>query len=105
MATNPRPEPSTELVTVAPDSSAFDPIRIDPALCIACDRCVEACQVDVFLPHPDKGKAPLVVYPGECWHSGDCVVVCPVPGAIELLRMPKNSVEWKRKKSGETFHL
>jgi hypothetical protein len=31
--------------------------------------------------------------------------VCPVPGAIELLRMPKNSVEWKRNATGETFHL
>ena len=88
-----------------PEPARFDPITIDEALCIGCDRCVEACQVDVFLPRADKGAAPVVAYPGECWHSGDCVVVCPGPGAIVLEKMQDNDVEFKRKETGEIRHL
>ena len=87
------------------EPSRFDPITIDPVLCIGCDRCIEACQVDVFVPSIVKGAAPIVAYPGECWHSGDCVVVCPVPGAIVLEKMIENNVEWKRKATGEIFSL
>jgi NAD-dependent dihydropyrimidine dehydrogenase PreA subunit len=97
--------PSPDEVVARQDPAGFDPVTIVPELCIACDRCVEACQVDVFLPSSEKGKAPLVAFPGECWYSGDCVSVCPVPGAIYLNVMEKNRVEWKRKKTGEEFQL
>ena len=86
-------------------SSGFVPVTIVPELCIGCDRCVEACQVDVFLPSTEKGGAPSVAFPDECWHSGDCVAVCPVPGAIYLNVMDKNHVQWKRKATGEDFQL
>ena len=92
-------------VEVSPQAADFVPITIVPELCIGCDRCVDACQVDVFLPNVDKGAAPIVNYPGECWFSGDCVSVCPVPGAIRLNVMPKNRVRWKRKATGEDFYL
>jgi NAD-dependent dihydropyrimidine dehydrogenase PreA subunit len=92
-------------VQVSRVPSSFEPITIVPELCIGCDRCVDACQVDVFLPGPEDGAPPVVNYPGECWHSGDCVAVCPVPGAIRLNVMPKNRVRWKRKKTGEDFYL
>ncbi len=47
----------------------------------------------------------MVAFPGECWYSGDCVSVCPVPGAIYLNVMEKNRVQWKRKRTGEEFQL
>lgn len=94
-----------EALVAEVEPARFDPITIDPALCIGCDRCVEACQVDVFVPSLDADAPPIVAYPGECWHSGDCVVVCPVPGAIVLEKMIENNVEWKRKATGEVFSL
>ena len=32
----------------------------------------------------EKGKHPIVMYPGECYYCGACVMVCPNPGAIHL---------------------
>ncbi len=83
----------------------FEPIAIDPALCNGCGRCVEICQVDLFLPAKEKGGSPILAYPDECWHCGDCVDVCPLMGAIRLLTMPKNRVRWKRRDTGEDFSL
>ena len=68
-------------VYMEPEPAPFEPVTIVPVLCTGCNRCVDACQVDVFLPRPGKGTAPVVAYPGECWHCGDCVDVCP-EGAI-----------------------
>ena len=34
------------------------PVRIDPTKCIGCNTCVEVCQIDVFIPNPEKGKPP-----------------------------------------------
>lgn len=31
----------------------------------------------------EKGKHPIVMYPGECYYCGACVMVCPT-GAIKL---------------------
>jgi NAD-dependent dihydropyrimidine dehydrogenase PreA subunit len=77
------------------DQALFDPVTIDAGLCIGCDRCVNVCPVDLFLPNPEKGGPPLVLYPGECWYEGSCVDVCPVPGAISLDRPPQMRVNWK----------
>jgi NAD-dependent dihydropyrimidine dehydrogenase PreA subunit len=60
------------------------PIRFDAGLCTGCNRCMEVCQVDVFLPNPEAGAPPVVVWPGECYYCGSCVQVCPRPGAISL---------------------
>lgn len=92
-------------VTVDIEKPEFSPIIIDGELCTGCNFCVEVCQVDVFLPSSEIGDPPTLAYPAECWHCGDCVDTCPVPGAIDMNPMPKNRVHWKRKETGEDFHL
>ena len=77
------------------DQSLVDPVTIDPALCTGCDRCVNACLADLFIPNPRKGGPPLILYPGECWYEGTCVDICPEPGAIRLNRPPAMRVNWK----------
>jgi len=56
-------------VEQAPCSTA--PLKYDETLCI-------------LLPSAEKGKHPIVMYPGECYYCGACVMVCPRPGAIRL---------------------
>lgn len=60
------------------------PIRFDEDSCLGCNRCMNICQVDIFIPNPEKGRPPIVLYPGECYYCGSCVMVCPVKGAITL---------------------
>ena len=60
------------------------PLLFNPALCLGCNRCAGVCQVDVLIPSPGKGKPPVVLYPGECYYCGSCVMECPVEGAIRL---------------------
>ena len=74
-----------------------NPITFNSDICIKCNRCVEVCQVDVFIPNSDRGKPPIVIYPGECWYCGCCVMECPEPGAIMLNPLLMNKVEWKEK--------
>jgi NAD-dependent dihydropyrimidine dehydrogenase PreA subunit len=50
-------------------------------------------------------EPPIVCFPAECWHCGDCVGVCPENGAIRLNVMPKNRVGWRRKETGQDFEL
>ena len=64
--------------------ASVSPIRFDDSLCIACNRCVEACQIDVLVPAGTFGKTPAAAWPGECWYCGACVMECPQPGAISL---------------------
>lgn len=73
------------------------PIRYDEEKCIGCNRCVEICQVDLLLPNPEKGKPPIVMFPGECWYCGCCVMECPVKGAITLRHPLMNQAQWVRK--------
>lgn len=68
--------------TVVPCSAR--PLIYDEEKCIGCNRCAEVCQVDILIPNPEKGKPPVVLYPGECYYCGCCVMVCPSPGAIRL---------------------
>lgn len=67
-----------------PVSCSVKPLRFDETLCIGCNRCASVCQVDILLPSEEKGAPPLVMYPGECYYCGSCVMVCPVKGAIKL---------------------
>ncbi len=81
------------------------PLFFDPGLCNGCNKCLEVCQMDIMIRNPVKKKPPLVIYPGECWYEGNCVEVCPVPGAVKLNSLPQNSVHWKRKETDEEFWL
>ena len=65
-------------------SSSLRPIIYDKSLCIACNRCTEVCQVDILVPSTKKGDHPIVMFPGECYYCGSCVMECPVEGAIRL---------------------
>ena len=60
------------------------PIRYDPEKCIGCNSCVRVCQCDILFPSTKKGETPKVLYPGECYYCGACVMACPKPGAITL---------------------
>ena len=72
------------------------PILFDAEKCAGCNRCVEACQMDV-LAHNPEGKPPLVMYPEECWYCGCCVMECPNLGAIRLRHPLMNQVSWIEK--------
>ena len=61
-----------------------NPLIFNDELCIGCNRCMNICQVDIMLPSPEKGRHPLVMYPGECYYCGSCVMACPREGAIRL---------------------
>lgn len=60
------------------------PLKFDDSLCVGCNRCADVCQVDIMIPNPIKGKHPIVIYPGECYYCGSCVMACPNKGAISL---------------------
>ena len=87
------------------EPAAATPLTFDTDLCNGCNQCVEICQVDILIPNHEKGKAPIVLYPGECWYGGCCVAICPCPGAIRLNSLPANRVHWKRNTTGEDFRL
>lgn len=80
---------------VTPETPAANPITINPEICIGCNQCVNTCEVDIFLPNQEKGKPPIVQYPGECWYCGCCVMECPCKGAIKLRHPLMNQVHWK----------
>lgn len=69
-------------VDVIPSSAR--PLIFDETKCVGCNRCVNICQVDILLPNPEKGKPPIVAYPGECYYCGSCVMVCAKEDAIRL---------------------
>ena len=60
------------------------PLIFDESLCVGCNTCANICQCDIMIPNPEKGKHPIVAFPGECYYCGACVMVCPRPGAIDL---------------------
>lgn len=60
------------------------PIIYKEELCIGCNRCAAACPSDILVPSTEKGKHPIVMYPGECMYCGACVMECPKDGAIRL---------------------
>lgn len=84
-------------VTASPELALFDPLEFNPEICNGCNLCIEVCQVDILSPNPEKGKPPIVLYPGECWYCGCCVDVCPRPEAIALRVPLANRVHWKPK--------
>ena len=70
------------------------PLRFDEGKCIGCNRCASVCQVDILVPSPEKGRHPVVLYPGECYYCGSCVMACPVEGAIRLCHPLMNKTKF-----------
>ena len=64
-------------------SCSVRPLTFDEEKCIGCNRCAAVCQVDIMVPAETKGQHPIVLYPGECYYCGSCVMSCPT-GAISL---------------------
>ena len=81
------------------------PVVIDATVCNGCNRCVEMCQSDVFVPSAEKGKPPTILYPDECWYCGCCVAECPRPGAIRSNWPLALRIRWKRKETGEHYRV
>jgi NAD-dependent dihydropyrimidine dehydrogenase PreA subunit len=79
------------------------PVIFNTDLCTGCNRCVEVCMTDIFIPNPEKGKPPIIIYPEECWYGGVCVDHCPVEGAITLNHPLMQRAHFKRKDTGEHF--
>jgi NAD-dependent dihydropyrimidine dehydrogenase PreA subunit len=80
-------------------------VVIDDQLCKGCDKCVEVCHSDVLVKSSEKGGAPAVLYPDECWFCGCCVAHCSVEGAIRVQYPLFQQVGWKRKETGEYFRI
>jgi len=83
------------------------PVLIDPKVCKGCNRCVQICPSDVYIPNPEKGKPPMIMYPEECWYCGCCLMECPLhqKGANKLNWPLMQRVRWKRKKTNEHFRV
>ena len=60
--------------------------KIDPALCIGCNKCMIACEDGAHqCIHPDPSGARVpVVDEAECVGCNLCQIVCPVEGCIEM---------------------
>jgi len=80
------------------------PVLFDPDICNGCNRCVDICPMEVFIPNPEKGKPPIILYPEECWYGGCCVEECPRQGAITFNSPLMQRVRWRRKDTEEDFH-
>jgi NAD-dependent dihydropyrimidine dehydrogenase PreA subunit len=94
-----------EIYVYPPDTPIHWPCEFDENLCNGCNTCIDACSQDVFIPNPIKGKAPIVLYPQECWFGGCCESHCPTPGAIRMTQPINQLARWKRKETGEVFRL
>ena len=44
-------------------TSLIIPVNFNAEICNGCNKCIEVCQVDLFIPNPDKGKPPIVLFP------------------------------------------
>ena len=81
------------------------PVIFNPAICNGCNKCVEICQMDVYIPNPEKRKPPIILHPDECYYCGSCVSECTRQGAVRINHPLMQRVRWKRKATGEHFRL
>jgi len=72
--------------------------------CNGCNHCVEVCQVDVYIPHPEKGKSPIILHPEECWYCGCCVNDCPRGGNVFNWPLQHKGY-WKYKLTGKVTQM
>ncbi len=83
--------------------SPANPVIFNPDICNGCNTCVEVCQIDVFIPNPEKGKPPVILHPDECWYGGCCINECPYPGAISFNWPVQQRAYWKDKSTGKVY--
>ena len=81
------------------------PVIFNEDICNGCNNCVEVCQIDVYIPHPEKGKPPIILHPEECWYCGCCANDCPRPGAITFNWPLQQRGYWKNKATGEIHQI
>ena len=79
--------------------ASVTPLHFDENKCISCLRCVEICPMDVLLPPENEGEPPRVMWPGECWYCGACVMECPKKGAITLRHPLMNQAAFVERKT------
>ena len=72
-------------------------ITIDYSVCISCDKCIQACPVDVLRVNQASGQ-PEVVYPDDCHICFLCQDDCPVNC---LTVDPKLPMRWFRSVYGD----
>jgi NAD-dependent dihydropyrimidine dehydrogenase PreA subunit len=56
-------------------------ILIDEKKCIGCERCYEACPVEVY-GFDDEGRKAFLANETECIVCRNCVEVCPVEAIV-----------------------
>ena len=83
-------------------SSSSVPLSVDKDRCIGCNRCVDACQIDIFLPSDENDPFPKIIWPGECWYCGACIMECPVNGALVFRHPLMNQARFIEKDKLET---
>ena len=87
-------------LTAEPVMSSARPLLFDETKCVGCNACANICQVDILIPNPESGKPPIVLYPGECYYCGACVMACPNDGAIRLQHPLMNRAKFVPAKKG-----
>ncbi len=75
------------------------PAIIDPDVCIGCNKCVEICPIDVYIPNPKKGDPPIILHAEECWYCGSCANDCPT-GALKFNWPLPLKPRWRNKETG-----
>jgi NAD-dependent dihydropyrimidine dehydrogenase PreA subunit len=94
--------PHKEIYALPNIISPANPVIYNLDLCNGCNTCVQVCQVDVFIPNPEKGKPPVILHPDECWYCGCCVDDCPNQ-AITFNWPVQQRGYWKDKATGKVL--